>query len=270
MADKIQTAPSAEDQDLARQVSRLTRRSFAVGGAASLVGLGVWGWLGYSREIDKASWPLRRMLEANEKLARACFSGTRPAPEFDVAYASEPRVNGRWGLGQKLNAAAWRLKIENPESRPVSFSLTLDDIQALPRVDSITELKCVEGWSTIVHWTGARLSDLMAKFRVGTRSGQAPDSRNSPGDLLRYVGLATPDKEYFVGLDMPSALHSQTLLCYAMNGEPLTAEHGAPLRLVIPVKYGFKSIKRLGTLRFSDDRPADYWAEMGYDWYAGM
>ena len=68
---------------------------------------------------------------------------------------------------------------------------------------------------------------------------------------------------------MASALHPQTLLCYEMDGQPLTPEHGAPIRLVIPVKYGFKSIKRIGTIRFTDRRPADYWAEQGYDWYAG-
>ena len=55
-----------------------------------------------------------------------------------------------------------------------------------------------------------------------------------------------------------------------MNGEALTAEHGAPLRLVIPVKYGIKNIKMIGTIRFTDQRPADYWARRGYDWYAGL
>ncbi len=68
---------------------------------------------------------------------------------------------------------------------------------------------------------------------------------------------------------MASALHPQTLLAYEMAGSALTLEHGAPLRLVTPVKYGIKSIKRIGTIRFTNDRPADYWAERGYDWYAG-
>jgi DMSO/TMAO reductase YedYZ molybdopterin-dependent catalytic subunit len=68
---------------------------------------------------------------------------------------------------------------------------------------------------------------------------------------------------------MASAVHPQTLLCYEMDGRPLTPEHGAPLRLVIPVKYGIKNLKQIGTIRFTDVRPADYWAERGYDWYAG-
>ncbi len=82
--------------------------------------------------------------------------------------------------------------------------------------------------------------------------------------------MQTPSQEYYVGLDMPSALHSQTLLCYEMNGAPLAIENGAPLRLRIPTKYGIKNIKRIGTITYTDQRPADYWAEQGYDWYAGL
>ena len=71
-------------------------------------------------------------------------------------------------------------------------------------------------------------------------------------------------------MDMPSALHPQTLLCYEMNGKSLSMEHGAPLRLVTTVKYGIKSIKRIGRIAFTDERPPDFWAERGYDWYAGL
>jgi DMSO/TMAO reductase YedYZ molybdopterin-dependent catalytic subunit len=68
---------------------------------------------------------------------------------------------------------------------------------------------------------------------------------------------------------MPGAMHPQTLLCYEMNGKPLPMDQGYPLRLIIPVKYGIKSIKRIGSIYFSDQRPADYWAERGYDYYSG-
>lgn len=86
---------------------------------------------------------------------------------------------------------------------------------------------------------------------------------------MKYISLATPDKGYYVGIDMPSALHPQTLLCYEMNGKPLPVNQGFPLRLIIPVKYGIKHLKRIGTIYFSNDKPADYWAERGYDYYAG-
>ncbi len=86
---------------------------------------------------------------------------------------------------------------------------------------------------------------------------------------MQYVGMQTPDKKYYVGIDMPSALQPQTLLCYEMNGQPLPLNQGYPLRLIIPVKYGIKHLKRIGTLFFSNEKPADYWAERGYDYYAG-
>ena len=146
--------------------------------------------------------------------------------------------------------------------------VTMNEIRALPRTEIVTELKCIEGWSTVVHWTGVRLVDFMRKFPPATKSGDAFDPKRID-DLPEYVSMETPDGVYFVGLDMPSALHPQTILCYEMNGKPLALDHGAPLRLAIPVKYGIKNIKNIGKIKFTDERPKDYWAELGYDWYAG-
>jgi DMSO/TMAO reductase YedYZ molybdopterin-dependent catalytic subunit len=126
-----------------------------------------------------------------------------------------------------------------------------------------TEFKCVEGWSRIVSWKGVTLADFLAKF--GTPSDYVGIS--TPPDALDSLG--EPDV-YQVGLDRASAMHPQTLLCYEMNGLPLTPAHGAPLRLVSAVKYGYKSIKRIGVIELSDRRPADYWAQRGYDWYGGL
>ena len=131
-----------------------------------------------------------------------------------------------------------------------------------------TELKCIEGWSTIVNWAGARFSDFIARFPPATHNGSQPDI-NRPQDFLPYVSLVTPDGGYYVGMDMPSILHPQTLLAYEMNGAPLTKEHGAPLRLATATKYGIKQIKRIGRITFIGERPADFWAERGYDWYSG-
>jgi DMSO/TMAO reductase YedYZ molybdopterin-dependent catalytic subunit len=86
---------------------------------------------------------------------------------------------------------------------------------------------------------------------------------------MQYVGMCTPDQEYYVGIDRESALHPQTILAYEMNGKRLNAEHGAPLRLIIPVKYGVKSLKRIGSIYFDNEKPSDYWAERGYDYYIG-
>jgi DMSO/TMAO reductase YedYZ molybdopterin-dependent catalytic subunit len=86
----------------------------------------------------------------------------------------------------------------------------------------------------------------------------------------KYAGLETPDKKYYVGIDKESILHPQTLLCYEMNGKTLPMDNGFPLRLIIPVKYGVKHLKRIGTIFFSENKPRDYWFEQGYDYYCGL
>jgi DMSO/TMAO reductase YedYZ molybdopterin-dependent catalytic subunit len=238
--------------DVDRELKRLTRRGFLTMAAAAGAGYGSWKWLRTRPREGGLQWPLRQALEANESLAEAYFSRARLSPTFRPSDVTRARVNGRLGLQSPLDLDAWRLKIEGAAS---AVALTMDQIRALPRHEQITELRCIEGWSIIVKWTGARLADLIATY--------------PPPEPTQFVSLETPDRGYYVGLDLDSALHPQTLLAYEMNGSPLTPLHGAPLRLAIPVKYGIKSIKRIGTIRYTNIRPADFWAERGYDWYAG-
>ena len=251
---------SEADAEVARQLRRMTRRGFAWGGAAALAGFAAWKWLGSTGREGMLAWPLRKVLELDEKVARAAFNPARLATSFAPSAARMPRINGRYGIDQALDLDRWRLKVEGPAG---SKAFTIDEVKALPRVVHTTELKCIEGWSVVVTWAGARLADLAEVTGLARRGGKT-------GDLLPYVALATPNGEYYVGLDIASALHPQTLLCYEMNGEPLTIPHGAPLRLAIPVKYGIKNLKQIGTIRFADARPADYWAKLGYDWFAGL
>jgi DMSO/TMAO reductase YedYZ molybdopterin-dependent catalytic subunit len=96
-----------------------------------------------------------------------------------------------------------------------------------------------------------------------------PNGEPGPQGPARYVYLETPDGGYYVGIDIKTALHPQTLLAYEMNLQPLAVEHGGPLRLITALKYGYKSLKRIGLLRFCNERPRDYWAENQYDFYAG-
>ncbi len=167
--------------------------------------------------------------------------------------------------------ADWRLSVGGLAGRTDDLILTFDDIKRLPRTEMTTEFKCIEGWSTIVHWAGVRFSDFAAAYAPKNRDGSKGDVVNSPEQLMRYVYLETPDQKYFVGWDIQSILHPQTLLAYEMNGEPLRPEHGAPLRIASPTKYGIKQIKRIGRIEFTDERPPDFWAqpEYGYDWYSG-
>src|SRR5581483_3889720 len=253
-AEETRQRVDPSDADIQREIGRRTRRSLLVGGIASLIGAGAWEWLRTRREDDDVQWPLRLALRANEQISRDYLSETRLAPTFSPADVEQPRRNGMYGLDGNPDPN-WKLTVDSGDD---SKELSLDDIKALPKVEIITEFKCIEGWSRILHWGGARFRDFAEKY--------GPDDL----DPNSYVSIETPDKQYYVGLDAASALYPQTLLAYELNGKPLAVENGAPLRLAIPLKYGVKNIKRIGRIEFTDHRPADYWAEQGYDWYAGF
>lgn len=252
-------------EEAKRQMFARSRRGFLVGGAAAL--LGVFGWRWMPDETKSAL--LRRTFEFNERVSQIFYRPSRLAKEFPPEAVITSRTNGFEGLEGEIDAAAWRLNVGGLAGRTEDLVLALDDIKRLPRTEMTTEFKCIEGWSVIVHWAGVRFSDFAAKYAPANRDGSVADVVNHPQDLPRYVSLRTPDEKYFVGWDMPSILHPQTLLAYEMNGAPLTNEHGAPLRLASPTKYGIKQIKRIGRIEFTDERPRDFWAEFDYDWYAG-
>jgi hypothetical protein len=253
-----------------QQMRRLTRRGFITGGTAALTGLGAWRWLTTASPEDGVPWPLRRVLRFNERLAEVLGSPHGLAPTFPTEGLRGPaRANGLIGLDGDADAVEWQLRIEH-ESGGRRQTIRLRDLRALPRLDQGSELKCVEGWSEVMHFGGVRFRDFVTRFGLATHSGRAPDPAGNPQDLYRYVYLATPDDSYYVGLDMASALLPQTMLCDTMNWQPLTRAHGAPVRLYLPVKYGYKSLKRVGLVRFQDERPSDYWGGRGYDWYGGL
>ena len=148
--------------------------------------------------------------------------------------------------------------------------LTMADVKNLPHVEMVTEFKCIEGWSEIVYWGGARLRDFLAAFPPLNGGRSQSDSKELASGIPKYVGFETPDGQYYVGIEREVALHPQTLLAYELNGEPLTPDHGAPLRLVTPLKYGIKQLKQIGRITYTNARPHDYWHEQGYDYYAGL
>lgn len=138
--------------------------------------------------------------------------------------------------------------------------LTMEDILSFPRHELVTQFKCIEGWSQIVHWGGIRMSDLLDAYPPARVDGKEP----------KYVYMETPDGDYYTGYDLEVCRHPQTLLVTEMMGQPLTQYHGAPLRLHMPTKYGYKQIKRIGLISYTNSRPDDYWTKLGYDWYAGL
>jgi hypothetical protein len=178
-----------------------------------------------------------------------------PAERMDQAKAGEEHT-GRMPRGSE----------EAGESRSTlmpgtpGLLLTIDDLDALPRHELVTQFKCIEGWSEIVHWAGVRMADFMEVY----------PAQKIDGKDAKYVYMETPDGDYYTGYDMEVCRHPQTLLVTEMMGAPLGQYHGAPLRLHMPTKYGYKQIKRIGLIAYTNDKPDDYWTKLGYDWYAGL
>jgi DMSO/TMAO reductase YedYZ molybdopterin-dependent catalytic subunit len=241
-----------------QQIRRKTVKAFVGFGIASLIPLGVWKWIDSSPKLNNALAPLRKTLEFNEKLTGKLLSNSHLAPTFPVSQAQKKvRVNGGVGLLDSIEKN-YKVKIESGD---LKFEVTLDELKALPKHEIVFEFKCIEGWSQIQHWGGVRFVDVMNHYKIGQKDAD---------NLYEYVGMETPDDKYYVGVDMPSMVHPQTILAYEMNGKPLLKKHGSPLRLIIPVKYGYKSLKKIGVIKFSDTRPKDYWALFGYDYFAGL
>ncbi len=163
---------------------------------------------------------------------------------------------GRMPRGRE-EAGQSRSTLPQPTS---GLLLTMSDILRLPRHELVTQFKCIEGWSQIVHWAGVRMADFLEEYPPEFRNGKEP----------RFVYMETPDGDYYNGYDIQVCRHPQTLLVTEMMGAPLTQYHGAPLRLHMPTKYGYKQIKRIGLISYNFERPDDYWTKLGYDWYAGL
>jgi hypothetical protein len=183
---------------------------------------------------------------------------TKMSPEFEAAFAAlkkaqgDKRPRGQEEAGESGNTL---------EEGTPGLLLTMGDVTRLPRHELVTEFKCIEGWSEVVRWGGVRLADFMAAY---------PPVRKADGSVPRYVYMETPDGDYYCGFDMRACMHPQSLLVTEMTGKPLGQWHGAPLRLHMPIKYGYKQIKRIGLIAYTDMRPDDYWTKLGYDWYAGI
>ncbi len=249
--------PRLEETTLTRkQVWLKSIIAFAV-----FIMFGLGGWLGYNYINDQplvggTPKTLRKVLRFNEKVFTKVFDTANLVKEYPLsAAATKVRVNGKDGLEDSVDVNSWRLQVIRAKGD--TLRLTLDDIKKLPKKDIVFDFKCIEGWSQVTHWAGVPLKTFMDHYNLKNQQ------------QLKYIGLETPNKKYYVGIDMPSALQSQTLLCYEMNGAPLPLNQGYPLRLIIPVKYGIKHLKRIGTLFFSNEKPPDFWAERGYDYYAG-
>jgi hypothetical protein len=216
-----------------------------------------WSVLQKQPKVDKALAPLRKGLDANEWLFSHMFSNPNLSRVYAKKFAAaRVRVNGDVGLEKNSDTANWKLNLVKRPGDTLIISLA--EIKSLPKTNITFDFKCIEGWNQITNWGGVRFSDFVNKYGL------------SPQSQMKYVGMVTPDSAYYVGIDMASMMHSQTILAYEMNGAPLPLNQGYPLRLIIPIKYGVKHIKRIGNIFFDNNKPKDYWYELGYDYYCGL
>jgi DMSO/TMAO reductase YedYZ molybdopterin-dependent catalytic subunit len=150
----------------------------------------------------------------------------------------------------QIDPATYRLQVEGMVERPLSLSLA--DLRALPRADQVSDFHCVTGWSVDdVGWGGVRFKDILAE------AGAKPGAR-----WLRFVSDEVP---YTDTLSLPQALLPDVMLALDMDGKPLSAPHGAPVRVVMPQMYGYKSVKWVNRIEVRRDFVPGFWETNGYD-----
>lgn len=217
-----------------------------------LAAMGAFAFPGVNEKL------IKRGLEFSDFAAEKFFSRQRLAPVFSdrevTAFEKFP-INSYSDYDPEGELENWKLIVEGMVARPGEYSLA--QIKALPKQVQNVKHICVEGWNVIGNFGGVRLADFLQFV------GADPQAK--------FVEMSCRD-DYFTSYDLASALHPQTLLCYEMYGQPLTKDHGAPLRIHTPVKLGYKSAKHLFSLRVSNVLRSEkgFWEDQGYSWYGGV
>lgn len=200
---------------------------------------------------------LKTGLGISDFASRLLFRRRHLAPTFsdsEVAPFNKFPVNDYDVDDPGVDLENWKLAVGGAVQKPGEY--TLAKIQSLPKLTQNTRHVCVEGWDVIGNFSGTRLFEFLNLVGADTSS--------------RYVTVECAD-DYYESLDMATALHPQTLLCYEMYGQPLTREHGAPLRLQIPTKVGYKQAKYLTSLKVTNVlERVGYWEDQGYSEFYGL
>jgi DMSO/TMAO reductase YedYZ molybdopterin-dependent catalytic subunit len=251
---------------------RWTRRDFLTFGAGAFVALGVAASQLPPSTLQRLGlkfwprnqWLLNKAQRFDDDVAELLYSPNRLVPTYTKSQIT-PLINNYNGATPDPGyIPRWRLILDGLSS---GLTASLDIRNLLTRFqirDQITRLVCVEGWSAIAWWSGLRFEDLLQAY--------PPVSQAKWASIESSVNLdpsGNPDP-YYVSLDLLTARHPQTLLATHYNGQPLTVEHGAPLRLLAPMKFGLKNIKAITRITYVKDEPKDYWAERGYSRYDGI
>lgn len=198
--------------------------------------------------IDRLLWGMSHW---NDRVQAALFDPNKLAPTYSEAEVKSPFPFNAYyeeALAPVVDGESFKLALSGLIEDKRGWSLA--ELRALPQVAQITRLVCVEGWSAIGKWSGVPLKTFLE--RVGA-------------DLsAKYVGFQCADK-YWTSIDMPTALHPQTLLVADFQA----TKYGFPVRIRIPTKLGFKNPKFVTELFVSNDNPGGYWEKQGYNWFSG-
>ncbi|HLF39758.1 MAG TPA: molybdopterin-dependent oxidoreductase [Burkholderiales bacterium] len=225
------------------------RQGLSLGAVALLSGCDVTN----PESVQKVLWAMSRW---NDRVQGWIFNPNRLAPEFPESAITMPfPFNAFYSMDEapSVDAASYRLELSGlvRDKKP----WTLPELYALqPQVSQVTRHICVEGWSAIGKWSGVRFSDFLG--RIGADRS------------AKYVGFKCADK-YWTSIDMPTALHPQTLLTFRFADQILPAPFGFPMKLRIPTKLGFKNPKHIVAMFVTNEYPGGYWEDQGYNWFSG-
>jgi len=214
---------------------------------------------------EKATYRIQRLVVPRKAMAQE-FPASDLSPQFRSNGTSMPNNPTYMALAAR-GFADYRLQVGGLVERPMTFSLA--ELRKLPSRAQITRHDCVEGWSAVGKWKGARLSALLEAVHLKPNA--------------RYVVFycADPMEEdssslYYESVDLEDAFHPQTILAYDLNGTSLPIENGAPLRLRLERQLGYKMAKYVMRLEAVEDfsrirgGKGGYWEDQGYEWYAGI
>ncbi|MBC5809612.1 MAG: molybdopterin-dependent oxidoreductase [Candidatus Eremiobacteraeota bacterium] len=216
---------------------------------------------------------IRRALSSAESLNHTLIGTHGRAKVYsDADVDREFRVNGFDTPSDSSYArlladgfSSYRLPVDGLVERPQK--LTLAELRTMRSYDEATRHDCVEGWSAIGRWAGVPLASVLAL---------AKPSQSARYVIFHCMDRASDGTPYYESLDLTQAAHPQTVLALDLNGKPLDADHGAPVRLRIPTQLGYKSAKWIGRIEVAADFKhlfaghGGYWEDQGYEWYAGI
>ena len=165
-----------------------------------------------------------------------------------------------------LRTSPWTIAVSGECAKPGVLDLS-DLLKGLTQEERIYRLRCVEGWSMVIPWLGVPLADVLKRFQPTSKARYVAfttlaDPRQMPGLIYRSI-----DWPYREGLRIDEAMHPLTLLATGLYGKPLPQQNGAPVRLVVPWKYGFKSIKSIVEIRFVEKMPPTAWNDLQAEEY---